>query len=94
MKKCLPYIVILLLICNVVIANDAVPPLWIGIVRIDGILVPIGTYKDKWVNTWPETSIDEQPNIDKLAKATNGKMKLQDIPDSWKSVIKAIPAKV
>lgn len=84
----------LLLIYNIVIADDAVDQLWIGIVRIDGILVPIGTYKDKWVNTWPEASIDEQPEIDKLAKATNGKMKLQDIPDSWKGGMKEIPAKV
>ncbi len=87
--------IILLLIRDVVVANDAVDPTWIGIVRIDGILVPIGIYNnEKWVNTWPETSIDEQPEVDKLAKATNGKMQLQDIPALWKGPIKAIPTKV
>jgi hypothetical protein len=81
--------------CNVVVATEAIDPLWIGIVRIDGILVPIGTYhKEKWINTWPEVSIDKQPEVDKLAKATNGKMQLQDIPNSWKGAIKAIPTKL
>jgi hypothetical protein len=95
MKKCLPYIIILLLICNVAVANDAVDPSWIGIVTIEGILVPIGTYnKDKWINTWPEISIDEQPEVDKLARATNDKMPLKYIPDLWKGPIKAIPTKL
>lgn len=77
------------------VANEVLDPLWIGIVRIDGILVPIGTYhKDTWVNTWPETSIDEQPAVEKLVKAKNGKMLIQDIPDSWKGAIGAIPPKL
>lgn len=83
---------ILSTICGFSIADEV--PLWIGIVRVDGILVPIGTYKDNWVKAWPEISIDEQPEVDKLAKTTNGKMKLQDIPDAWKGGIKEIPAKV
>lgn len=85
----------LLLTCNAVVVAEAMHPFWIGIVRIDGILVPIGTYaKNKWVNTWPVTSIDEQPEIDKLVKATNGKMLLQDIPNLWKGTITEIPTKV
>jgi hypothetical protein len=95
MKKCLPCIIILLLICNIAVANEAADPSWIGIVTIEGILVPIGTYnKDKWVNPWPETSIDEQPEVDKLTRATSDKMQLQDIPDLWKGPIKAIPTKL
>ena len=95
MKKCLSFLIILLLICNVVFANEAIESFWIGIVRIDGILVPIGIYnKDKWINTWPEPSIGEQPEVDNLVKATNGKLPLQNIPGPWKGAIKAIPATV
>jgi hypothetical protein len=95
MKKCLSFMIILLLICNVAVAIEAIEPLWIGIVRTDGILLPIGTYyKDKWTNTWPELSINEQPEVDNLVKATNGKVPLQDIPGPWKGAIKAIPATV
>ena len=76
-------------------ANEANLPFWIGIVRTDGILVPIGTYVNgKWVKTWPEPSIDEQPEVDKLVKATDGKMKLHDIPTSWTGAIKKIPTQV
>ncbi len=95
MKKLFLFVTILLLICNVVVANETVDPLWIGIVRADGILVPIGTYhNDKWVNTWPEACIDEQPEVERLVKAINGKMQLQDIPALWKGTIKAIPTKL
>jgi hypothetical protein len=94
-KKFLSFLIILLLICNVVFANKAIESLWIGIVRIDGILVPIGIYnKDKWINTWPEPSINGQPEVDNLVKATDGKLHLQDIPGPWKGGIEAIPATV
>lgn len=94
MKKHLLNLIILLFLCNIVVANDITDPLWIGIVRIDGILVPIGTFREKWINTWPEASIIEQPEVDKLAKTTNGKMKLQDVPEAWKGGVKEIPPKV
>jgi len=95
MKKCLPFMIILLLICNAVATNEALDALWVGIVRTDGILVPIGTYyKDKWINTWPQPSIDEQPQVDKLVKTTNGKAPLQNIPGPWKGAVKAIPENV
>ena len=80
---------------SVAIAGNAPDPFWVGIAQSDDILIPIGTYDEgKWINTWPETSIDEQPEIDKLIKATNGKAQLQDIPAKWIGPIKTIPAKV
>ena len=95
MKKYILLTIILLLTSVAAVANESNLPFWIGIVRTDGILVPIGTYdNDKWVKTWPEPSIDEQPEVDKLVKATDGKMKLQDIPASWTGAIKKIPSKV
>jgi hypothetical protein len=94
MKQYLSYIFVLLLISNVAFAADVAEPLWVGIVRIDGILVPIGAYKDKWVNAWPEVSIDEQPEVDKLVKATNGKVKLHDLPAAWIGPVGAIPTEI
>jgi hypothetical protein len=94
-KKFILLTITLLQISVVAAASEANLLFWIGIVRNDGILVPIGTYdNDKWVKTWPEPTIDEQPEIDKLVKATDGKMKLQDIPATWTGAIKQIPAKV
>ncbi len=95
MKKSILLLVILLQISVAAIAKESKLPFWIGIVRTDGVLVPIGTYdNDKWVKTWPEPTIDEQPEIDKLIKATDGKMKLQDTPASWTGAIKKIPSQV
>jgi hypothetical protein len=76
-------------------ASEANLPFWFGIVRSDGILVPIGTYdNDNWVKPWPEPTIDDQPDIDKLVKATDGKMKLEDIPASWLGALNRIPEQV
>jgi hypothetical protein len=95
MKKFILLTIILCQMSAAAVANEANLPFWIGIVRIDGILVPIGTYDhDKWVKTWPEPTIDDQPEIDKLVKATDGKMRLQDIPTSWVGAIKKIPTQV
>jgi hypothetical protein len=92
MKKYFLYLISFLIMTNVVIAKGAQDPLWIGITTIEGILVPIGTYdKDKWVNTWPEVSIDEQPAIDDLLKTSNGKLNLKEIPEKWVGPIKNIP---
>jgi len=94
MKKYTSLVVFLLLSCSA-FAEEASHPFWIGIVRIDGILVPIGVYdKDKWVNTWPELSIDENPEVDKLVKITDGKVQLQDIPALWKGAIRAVPTNI
>jgi hypothetical protein len=95
MKKFILLTIILLQISVAGAATEANLPFWIGIVRTDGVLVPIGTYdNNKWVKTWPEPSIDEQPEVDKLVKATDGKMKLQDIPASWTGPIKKIHSQV
>ncbi len=95
MKKFILVTIFLLQMSIAAAANEANLPFWIGIIRTDGILVPIGTYdNDKWVKTWPEPTIDDQPDIDKVVKATDGKMKLQDIPASWMGAIKKIPTQV
>ena len=95
MKKIILLTIIVLRISVAAVASEADLPFWIGIVRTDGILVPIGTFdNNNWAKTWPEPTIDDQPEIDKLVKATDGKMKLQDIPASWTGAIKKIPAQV
>ena len=95
MKKLIILTIILMQISVAVAANEVNVPFWIGIVRTDGVLIPIGTYdNDKWVKTWPESTIDDQPEIDKLIKATDGKMKLEDIPASWLGAINKIPTQV
>lgn len=95
MKKFILLTIILLQVSVAAVANGDNLPFWIGIVRTDGILVPIGTYdNNKWVKTWPEPTIDDQPAVDKLVKATDRKMKLQDIPASWMGAINKIPSQV
>ena len=69
MKKAILLTIMLLQMSIAAVANEANLPFWIGIVRTDGIFVPIGTYdNDKWVKTWPEPTIDDQPEVDKLVK--------------------------
>jgi hypothetical protein len=95
MKIISSFMIILFLTLSLAFAGESIDPLWIGIVKTDGILVPIGTYfKDEWVNSWPAPSIDQQPEENQLVKTTNGKIYLQDIPADWTGAIKAIPTKV
>jgi hypothetical protein len=85
---------ILLLIFKLVSANGAMDPLWVGIVRTDGMLVPIAIHnQNTWTNNWPSPSMDEQPEVEKLVTAKNGKMQLQDIPNLWRGAIGAMPVK-
>ena len=92
MKKCILFIIFSLLMIGLAAAEETNNPLWISIVRADGILVPIGIYNNaKWVNAWPETSIDEQPDVQKLVKAKNGKVLIKDIPIAWLGKSKKMP---
>jgi hypothetical protein len=94
MKKCILFMIFCLFMCELVAAEEANSPLWISIVGVDGILVPIGTYSNgTWLNTWPEPSIDDEPAVEKLIKAKNGKMLIQDIPNVWLGKSKKMPKK-
>jgi hypothetical protein len=94
MKKSLVSGLLLLLIVVVAAAEKKTDPLWIGMVRIDGLLVPFGTFPaGKWVNSWPILALEEEPNGDKPVRIMDGRISLQDVPDSWKGGKQAVPMK-
>jgi hypothetical protein len=58
-------------------------PLWVAIVRADGILIPFAQYDgNKWRKPWPEADQDINKDI------VGG---LSKIPQSWLGVSKQIP---
>jgi hypothetical protein len=94
MKKILLLVLGCLFIFEVASAQNKSNLPCVGIVGNDGILVPIGTYSNgKWTTTWPELTIDDQPEIEKLVNAKQGKMRLQDIPNAWLGKTKEMPTK-
>lgn len=97
MKKNLTIVLLSFLIGTVVVAEEATGPLWIGIVRIDGLLVPIGTIPEgKRVNNWSITTISSGGKSDTNEPAWDAdgrRISLQNVPDSWKGGNRVIPTK-
>lgn len=96
MKKSLAIALLSFLIATVAIAEEKIGPLWIGIVRIDGLLVPIGTIPEgKRVNNWSITTISSGGKSDTNEPAwdADGRISLQNVPDSWKDGNRVIPTK-
>ena len=72
---------IVLLIINISLAKDD-HPIWVSILRADGVLVPFSLYEnDKWTTPWPEAQEKSEYKLKSL----------DDIPNAWLGKSHAAP---